>query len=106
MNQKIKIDFVSSAKGDHLKDCYFVQTSDGTFDFHDKNGHRVHQNIPLGSSFEFNFPGDSKTWMLTLGEVLHVEGSWKDGPGDAEGSYQAQAGGSGAGEEGAASAYA
>ena len=108
MSDKLMIDFVTGATvGKDLKGCFFMQKNDGTFDFHDEDGHRVAHGLTLGESFQVNLPGDPQTWTISLAEVLHLKGSWSDGTTpQADGGYQAQAGGSGEGEEGAASAYA
>ncbi|HEV8430406.1 MAG TPA: hypothetical protein VGQ41_21055 [Pyrinomonadaceae bacterium] len=104
-DKKIPIgSFTGGEDGQNLIGCYFKPKPDDTYNFHDKDDKVKARDIHVGSEFTFELdevPG--VTWHLTLGsnadEVL--KGNWWDGrdPSLADGSYQAEAGGSGEEEE-------
>lgn len=86
--------------GQDLIGCYFKLKADGKFTFHDKDKNPKAHDISVGSQFSFRLdenPGID--WHLTLGEETEefLRGGWQDGPdpAEADGEYQAQAGGSG-----------
>jgi hypothetical protein len=90
-------------EGKHLVDCYFVPKSQDTFDFFDKEHKEKKQDVRLGEPFSFDL--DLHRYTLTLDPEPDKPGGywgpWRTGadPAMAEGTYQAEAGGSGEEEE-------
>ena len=109
MSEPIVINSVSgtNSDGNDLKGCYFKQNNEGTYDFHDKDGKEKAKRISPGSSFSFHLDQHEFTLSIAPGSsATFVSGSWNDGDTitGADGSYQAQAGGSEDAEANAASA--
>ena len=108
-DKKIVIEaFTGGADGHNLLGCYFKPKNDGKFNFHDKGNHVKGRDLRVGSVFSFTLeekPGT--TWHLSLNSDANevLTGNWSDGRDttEADGTYQAEAGGSGA-EEDASSA--
>ena len=103
--------FTGNEEGQNLVNCYFKQKPDGTYNFHDKDDKVKAQEITVGRAFRFEL--DEKPgvfWTLTLGsdadEILCGNWNDKDDPSLADGTYQAEAGGSGEEEPNSASACA
>ncbi|HET6975620.1 MAG TPA: hypothetical protein VFI24_04815 [Pyrinomonadaceae bacterium] len=112
-DQQIIIDeFTGQPDGENLLGCYFIlKPGVDVYDFYDKDGQPKGRHIRVGSEFTFELddvPGI--VWHLTLTEDSDnvLRGGWWDGvdPAMADGTYQAQAGGSGEGEPNTTSAYA
>jgi hypothetical protein len=107
-DKKLVIDaFTGAAYGHHLLGCYFKVKNDGKFTFHDKDDHVKGRDIRVGSDFSFTLDEDpGVTWRLTLNSDANevLTGNWSDGrdPSEADGTYQAEAGGSGAEEDASA----
>lgn len=100
-DKKFYIDEVFGEEiGQLLKGCYYKLKNNGTYTFHDKDHTEKGRDITVPSEFKFKMDGID--WTLTLNsnadEIL--KGGWWDGkdPANADGEYQAQAGGTG--EEG------
>ena len=108
-DKKIVIDaFTGGAVGHDLLGCYFKLKNDGKFTFHDKHDHVKGRDIRVGSDFSFSLDERPDIrWHLTLNSDANevLTGNWSDDrdPSEADGTYQAEAGGSGA-EEDASSA--
>lgn len=112
----IPIKSVSSSDADPLLKCFFRLKQDGTYTFYEKPDKVKRRDIELGSEFSVlldQFP--DALWHLTLNrdpEPTVPEkyfGTWRNAsdqnPSLAEGTYQAEAGGTGEeGDESAASA--
>ena len=104
-DKKIFIHEVSGGEiGKELIGCYFKEKHDGTYNFHDKDDHVKGRDIRLDTEFSFRLDEHPLVdWHLTLvsnaDEVL--KGGWRDGkdPSEADGEYQAQAGGTADEEE-------
>jgi len=124
MSDKIKIRHITGGStGDKLEGCYFVPTGDGTYAFYDKKEGNKDEPLKTGitaeSSFEFELPDHPDLpWKIYVESISHkhADGEWfaglqkisPPGTGDDAGSgtFQAQAGGSIAPEDAAASATA
>ena len=90
--------------GELLKGCYFIRQGN-TYTFFDKHGEEKAGDIRGGKPF--SFPMDGLNWTLDITNPVgpdKLSGTWNDNidPGLADGSYQAEAGGTG--EEGDANA--
>ena len=92
-------------QGKHLVHCYYKPQSDDTYDFFDKEHKEKKKGVKIGEPF--SFPLDLHVYTLTLDpEPDKPEGYWgswstrssKD-PSNAEGTYQAEAGGAGEEED-------
>ena len=101
--------FTGPSDGELLLGCYFVlKTGVDVYDFFAPDGTPKGRNIRVDS--EFTFELDGITWHLTLSsdsdEIL--TGNWvgQKEPAMADGTYQAQAGGSGEEEPNTSSACA
>jgi|GEM_PF-3517221 len=99
---KIKIDHVTGGKNkDELKNCYFEPSPDlpGSYDFYDKNGHRLARDLNVGDPFEFDMNGLTWVFYEWTCDNLHANGNWRNnGPAvdptlEQEGTFTAQAGG-------------
>jgi hypothetical protein len=114
ISDKIKIKEVSSSAAEPLLQCYFKPKDDGTFNFHDKDDRLKRRDVTLGSEFSFVLDEVPGIWHLVLDQPTAdptvYGGIWKTGPEHdpslADGTYQAEAGGSGEEEPNAASACA
>ena len=111
---RIVIESVTPDSGAQLLKCYFKQHGD-TYTFYDKDEKAKAHNLSVGSEFQFTLDEDPNVnWTLTLTEVdqtpdrKKMRGGWHDSkdPAMADGTYQAEAGGSGEEEPNASSAYA
>jgi len=111
MSEKVKIDKIKpdGSEGDQLKDYYFQQDVNNILNFYGPEGQGPlnESTISLGWPFQVRLL-DGRTFTVT---IKKMEGSWVDDrqvaqdPGD--GTFQAQAGGTGEPEdESASSAYA
>jgi hypothetical protein len=116
-NDKIRIYEVNKPEGHELLLCYFKPKPDGTYNFHD-HGHKVKaEDVTLDHPFHFRFDKDPATlWTLVVTSIVDdpmgekLGGGWSksndQNPALEDGTFQAQAGGSGEEEPNAASAYA
>jgi len=104
-DQNIKIhNVIGGLSGKALIDCYFVRQGN-KFSFYDKDGTEKASDIKIGE--DFSFPLDrvpDVIWTLSITNPVGPDkllGRWRDSsdPALAEGSYQAEAGGSGDPEE-------
>jgi hypothetical protein len=92
-------------EGKHLLDCYYMPKPDDTYDFFDRDNKVKHRDIKLGESFEFEL--DLHRYILTLDTDPDKPGGYwgpwttvpSTNPGQADGTYQAEAGGAGEEEE-------
>jgi hypothetical protein len=113
MSEKVKIHKIKpdGSEGDHLKDYFFQQDENNILNFYGPEGQGPlnESTISLGLPFKARLL-DGRTFTVT---VEQMSGSWVDDnehriaqdPGD--GTFQAQAGGTGEPEdEAASSAYA
>jgi hypothetical protein len=109
MSEKVKIDKIKpdGSEGEHLKHYYFKQDENNILNFYGPGdeGPLNESTISLGQPFKARLL-DGRTFTVT---VEKMAGSWEeDGvaqdPGD--GTFQAQAGGTGVEEPTSSSAYA
>lgn len=108
-DQDIVIKEITSGgqSGDALKGCYFVRHGN-TYTFYDHSGNEKAGEIKIGEDFWFTLDDlPNVNWTLSITNPVgpgKLVGKWKDSsdPTLADGSYQAEAGGSG--EEGDANA--
>jgi hypothetical protein len=116
-NNKIRIHEVNKPEGDQLIFCYFKLKPDGTYNFHDRDDKVKARDITLDKPFHFRLDEDPETlWTLILTSIVDdptgvkLSGGWSKSnsknPSLEDGTYQAQAGGSGEEEPNAASACA
>ncbi len=108
--------FTGGEDGHKLLGCYFVQHGDSdTYSFFGKDDKMKVPDVRVGSEFQFKLDDSPDiNWTLTLAEVdqtlarKKMRGGWNDSrdPNQADGTYQAEAGGSGEEEPNAAGAYA
>ena len=93
-------------EGKHLVDCYYMpKNNDDTYDFFDKEHKEKHKGVKIGEPFSFDL--DLHHYTLTLDPDPDKPGGYwgpwsttpTSDPGMAEGTYQAEAGGSGEEEE-------
>ena len=114
VSDKIKIKEVSSTVADPLLQCYFKAKEGGTYNFHDKDDRLKKRDVTLGTEFSFVLDEVPGIWHLVLDQPTAdpnvYGGIWKTGsehdPTLADGTYQAEAGGSGEEEPNAATACA
>ena len=104
MSDKLTITSVSSG-GPDLVGWYFKTKSDGTVDLYDKQNNKK-TPIPVGVNSEFPVTVDGVNVNLSIAS-FSIQGTWHDGDSQVDGTYQANASGTGADdEESAASANA
>lgn len=111
MSEKVKIDKIKpdGSEGEQLKDYYFQQDENNVLNFYGRGGEGPLNDGPISLGLPFTVTLlDNSTFTVT---ITKMEGSWVDDrhtaqdPGD--GTFQAQAGGTGEPEdESASSAYA
>ena len=108
MNDKVKIDKIKpeNSPGDDLKNYYFQQDPDG-INLYSPMGQGPLNETPISFGAPFNITLEDGTSFTV--NVTGMTGTWKEpglvgDPGD--GTFQAQAGGTGEDEESASSAYA
>ena len=98
----------TSEGGEDLVECFYMPKPNDKFNFHDKDKNVKKRDITLGKEFSVVLDEAPETvWHLTLSQnpedpdPNQYEGTWRTGidPGMAEGTYQAEAGGSGEEEE-------
>ena len=96
--------FIGGPQGRHLVDCYYVPKNNGdSYDFFDKEDKPKKENVKIGEEFSFDL--DFQTYHLTLDpdpdKPNGYWGPWRtdSNPAMADGTYQAEAGGSGEEEE-------
>jgi hypothetical protein len=112
--KNITIDnFTGGESGTDLKGCYFkYDKSNGSYDFHDKDGKEKCKDLVVGTGCSFVLDDNPNvTWSIALtepcSEVL-VNGNWGNNvsgdTGEEGGTFQGQAGGSMDADASAASA--
>ena len=90
--------------GQALKECYFIRHGN-TYTFYDKDGNEKAGDIKRGEDFWFTLDEvPDVNWTLSITNPEGPDkliGKWNDStnPIEADGEYQAQAGGTGEGEE-------
>lgn len=97
--------YIGGDEGRHLVECYFVPKNDNKYDFFDKEHKEKKRDVKIGEPFSFDL--DLHHYTLTLdpdpdpARPEGYSGTWSTGtePGMAEGTYQAEAGGSGEEED-------
>jgi len=95
---------IGGPSGEALIKCYFLRHGN-TYTFFDKDGTEKASNIKVGEDFSFTLDGlPDVNWTLSITNPEGPEklsGRWNDSidPAQADGEYQAQAGGTGEEEE-------
>lgn len=102
-------DIVGGDSGQLLMGCYFTRHGN-TYNFYDSDGNEKGTDIKVNDPFHFKLDGHPEIdWTLAITNPVGPDkllGSWTDNvdPTLADGSYQAEAGGTGEEEEGDANA--
>ena len=95
---------IGGESGKALKECYFIRHGN-TYTFFDKDGNEKAGDIKVGEDFSFTLDGmPDVNWTLSITNPegpAKLSGKWKDStnPIEADGEYQAQAGGTGEEED-------
>ena len=95
---------IGGDSGKALIDCYFTRHGN-TYTFFDKDGNEKAGDIKVGKEFSFKLDGlPHVDWTLSITNPVgpdKLNGKWNDSsdPSQADGSYQAEAGGSGEEED-------
>ena len=95
---------IGGESGQALKDCYYIRHGN-TYTFYDKDGNEKAVDVKIGEDFRFTLDGlPDVNWTLSITNPEgpdKLSGKWNDtiDPTQADGEYQAQAGGTGEGED-------
>jgi len=95
---------IGGESGQALKDCYFIRHGN-IYTFYDKDGNEKAGDVHVGQDFSFTLdelPDVKWTLSITNPEgPSKLSGKWNDSidPAQADGEYQAQAGGTGEEED-------